>query len=168
MDIFLESVTQKEKFRSAANKLLNQCFLLKKLESTRTDYVFAVQHRAYFAQYFELLGYELQFNEQQGVIGLSNNFGTGRLGLKKGETILLLIFRLLYIEKRKELSQNSETVVLMEEVHEKYSILKVKSRPSIDKTILRDSIRIFRRYNLLQPLNSMKKERAKPLLLARR
>ena len=154
MEVFLESVTQKEKFRIAANKLLNQCFLLKKYEATKDEYIFVIQHRAYFSQYFDLLGYELQINEQLGVIALTNNFGTGRLGLKKGETILLLIFRLLFIEKKKELSQNSETVVLMEEVQEKYSLLKVKNRPSIDKTLLRDSIRLFKRYNLLQPLDS--------------
>ena len=31
-EILNESVAQKEKFRIAANKLLNQCFLLKKKE----------------------------------------------------------------------------------------------------------------------------------------
>ena len=37
--VFEESVAQKEKFRVAANKLLNQCFLLKKKEDTRKEYV---------------------------------------------------------------------------------------------------------------------------------
>lgn len=40
----------------------------------------------------------------QGVVALTSQQGTGRLRLKKIESILLLILRLLYIEKRKELS----------------------------------------------------------------
>jgi len=154
MEIFTESAIQKEKFRSAANHLLNKCFLLKKNEDTRNDYVFVLQHRQKFVEYFDLLGYSLLINENSGVISLTNEFGTGRLRLKKGESIILLIFRLLYIEKRKTLSLNQETVVLMEEVHDKYNLLKVKSKPSIDKSALRESIRIFKRYNLLKPLDS--------------
>ena len=39
-EILNESVAQKEKFRIAANKLLNHCFLLKKREDTKKDYFF--------------------------------------------------------------------------------------------------------------------------------
>lgn len=154
MEIFTESVTQKEKFRVAANKLLNQCFLLKKEPSTRNDYIFVLQHKQKFVEYFDLLGYKLLINETQGTIGLLNEFGTGRLRLKKGESILLLIFRLLYIEKRKELSQNNDVVVLMEEVHDKYNLLKITTKPTLDKTTIRESIRLFKRYNIVKPLDS--------------
>lgn len=154
MEIFTESVAQKEKFRLAANKLLNQCFLLKKVESTRNDYIFVLQHRQKFVEYFDLLGYQLLINENHGTIGLSNVYGSGRLRLKKAESILILILRLLYIEKKKELSQNVEVVILMEEVHDKYHLLKISSKPSIDKTTIRESMRVFRRYNLVQPLDS--------------
>ena len=34
-EILNESVAQKDKFRTAANKLLNHCFLLKKKEDTK-------------------------------------------------------------------------------------------------------------------------------------
>lgn len=48
MEIFAESAVQQEKFRSAANKLLNACFIVKKKEETRNDYVFILQHRQLF------------------------------------------------------------------------------------------------------------------------
>ena len=44
-EIEKESVAQKEKFRIAANKLLNQCFLLKKKEDTKKDYIFVKQNK---------------------------------------------------------------------------------------------------------------------------
>lgn len=35
----IESAAQKEKFRVAANKLLNQCFLLRKREDTKLSLI---------------------------------------------------------------------------------------------------------------------------------
>ena len=155
LEILEESVAQKEKFRVAANKLLNQCFLLKKREDTRKEYIFVRQNRELFVPYFDLLGYDLKINEDQGVIGIVNQFGTGRLSLGKYESIFLLILRLLYIEKRKELATFSEEVtVLMEEVREKYAMLKVKTRPMLDKGSERSMVSLFRRYNLIQNLDS--------------
>ncbi len=154
-EILEESVAQKEKFRVAANKLLNQCFLLKKREDTRKEYIFVRQNRELFVPYFDLLGYDLKINEDQGVIGIVNRFGTGRLSLGKYESIFLLILRLLYIEKRKELATFSEEVtILMEEVREKYAMLKVKTRPMLDKSLERSMVSLFRRYNLIQNLDS--------------
>ena len=154
-DIFTESNQQKEKFRTAANKLLNSCFLLKKKDDTRKDYFFVKENRDQFISYFDLLGYDILINEDQGVIGLSNRNQTGRLDLKKYESILLLILRLLYIEKRKEISAFSEEVtVLMEEVRDKYSLLKLKNKPNMDKGMEQRMVSLFRRYNLIQNLDS--------------
>lgn len=154
-EILNESVAQKEKFRIAANKLLNHCFILKKREDTKKDYIFVKQNLEMFVTYFELLGYDLKINEDQGVIGLVNQFGTGRVELSKYESILLLILRLLYIEKRKELATYSEEVtVLMEEIREKYAMLKIKAKPNLDKGMERNLVKVFRRYNIIQNLDS--------------
>lgn len=154
-EILNESAAQKEKFRIAANKLLNQCFLLKKKEDTKKEYMFVRQNMELFVPYFELLGYALRINEDQGVIALVNQFGTGRLALNKYESILLLILRLLYVEKRKELTTFSEEVtVLMEEIREKYAMLKIKVKPMLDKGMERHMVSFFRKYNLILNLDS--------------
>ena len=154
-EILNESVSQKEKFRIAANKLLNHSFLLKKKEDTKKDYMFVKQNLEIFVTYFDLLGYDVKVNEDQGVIGLVNQFGTGRLELTKYESILLLILRLLYIEKRKELATFSEEVtVIMEEIREKYAMLKIKAKPQLDKGMERNFVKIFRKYNLIQNLDA--------------
>lgn len=154
MEIFKESVTQKEKFRIAANKLLNNCFIVKKKEDTRKEYIFIVQNKELFIEYFELLGYKLEINEMQGVVALTNIVGTGRLRLRKNESIILLILRLLYIEKRRELSLNEDVVVLTDEIHQKYNMLKIEAKSNLDKTVFRDTIRLFKRYNIISNLDS--------------
>lgn len=151
----MESTAQKEKFRIAANKLLNQCFLLRKREDTKKEYIFVRQNRELFIPFFDLLGYDLRINEDQGVIGIVNQFGTGRLALGKYESVFLLILRILYVEKRKELGTFSEEVtVLMEEIREKYAMLRIKSKPMLDKGMERQMISLLRRYNLIQNLDS--------------
>lgn len=153
MKIFEDSLVQKEKFRIAANKLLNHCFILKKREDTRKEYIFILQNKSSFQEYFDLLGYELDINETQGVIALSNLYGTGRLRLKKIESILLLILRLLYVEKKKELSLSDDIVVTTDEVNEKYNMLKIQSKLTLDKTTLRESMRIFKKYNIISTID---------------
>lgn len=154
MEIFKESIVQKEKFRVAANKLLNNCFIMKKREDTRNDYIFISQNKDLFTEYFDLLGYKIEINDMQGVAALISMNGTGRLRLKKIESILLLIVRLLYIEKRKELSLNEDVLVLTDEIHQKYNMLKIDAKPNLDKTVLRDATRLFKRYNIVSNLDS--------------
>lgn len=153
MDIFNESIGQKERFKSAANKLLNNCFILKKKEESRSDYMFIIQNKDLFVEYFELLAYELIINESSGVITIINTAGIGRLNLKKIESIILLILRLLYIEKKSEISLNEDILILVDEIHDKYNMLKIESKANIDKTSLRQAIGIFRRYNLIKTLD---------------
>ncbi|MPN02195.1 hypothetical protein SDC9_149409 [bioreactor metagenome] len=100
------------------------------------------------------MGYELLLQETAGVIAINNQFGSGRLRLKKIETILLLILRLIYGEKRKELSMTREVLTTTEEIQKKYEMLQITSKPNLDKTTLRDTVRLFRRYNLLQNITT--------------
>ena len=155
LKIWNESAVQKERFRVAANKLLNHCFLLWKREDTKKEYLFVKQNLDLFKPYFDLLGYDIKVNEEHGVIGLTNRFGMGRVELGKYESILLLILRLLYMEKRKELATYSdEVIVLMEEIREKYAMLKLRVKPVLEKGTERNMLKIFRRYHLIQNLDT--------------
>lgn len=147
----LENVP-KDKFRATANKLLNECFIIKKNKDTISDYNFILNYRDYFISLFDVLGYELVIQEDQGVIGINNPAGTGRIHLKKIESMLLLILRLLYIEERKKISQTGDVVVIVDQVYDKYNMLKMQNK--LDKTTLRNSMGLFRRYHLIQNLDA--------------
>lgn len=142
----------KDKFKSAANKLLGECFLLKKHKDTSSDYNYILNNKDAFIEYFDILGYELIIDEQNGVIGLNNPSGTGRIHLKKIESILLLILRLLYIEKRKQLSQIDDVIIIADEIYDKYSMLKMNAK--LDKTAMRNTLGMFQRYHLIGKLDA--------------
>lgn len=142
----------KDKFKSAANKLLGECFLLKKHKDTASDYNYILNNKDAFIEYFDILGYELIIDEQNGVIGLNNPSGTGRIHLKKIESILLLILRLLYVEKRKQLSQIDDVIIIADEIYDKYSMLKMNAK--LDKTAMRNTLGMFQRYHLIGKLDA--------------
>lgn len=147
----LENVP-KDKFKATANKLLNECFIIRKNKDTVSEYNFILNYRDYFISLFEVLGYELVIQEEYGVIGINNPAGTGRIHLKKIESMLLLILRLLYIEERKKISQTGDVIVIVDQVYDKYNMLKMQNK--LDKTTLRNSMGLFRRYHLIQNLDS--------------
>ena len=142
----------KDKFRNAANKLLNECFILKKNKDTASEYHYIINNIDAFSDFFEFIGYELIVREEYGVILLNNPAGTGRIRLKKIESILLLIIRVLYIEKRKQLSQTEDVIIVADEIYDKYNMLKMTNR--LDKTSMRNSLGLFKRYHLISNLDA--------------
>lgn len=142
----------KDKFKATANKLLNECFILKKHKDTTSDYALILNNRAAFADFFDWLGYELLIDEANGVITINNPTGTGRIRLKKIESILLLILRVLYVEKRKQLSQTDDVVIVADEIYDKYNMLKINNK--LDKITMRNALGMFQRYRLISKLSA--------------
>ena len=137
-----------------ANYLLNNCFLIGNVDSTREKYYYVINHEESFRQLFQQIGYTLVVHRNLRVVQLINNHGTGRLALKKYESIMLLIFRLLYVEKRESLSTSEDKVVVtVEEIKNEYEKLNLPRK--FDKVLLEDSLRNIKRYNLVQPLDKL-------------
>ena len=137
-----------------ANYLLNNCFLIGNLDSTREKYYYVINHEESFRQLFQPIGYTLVIHRNLRVVQLINNHGTGRLALKKYESIMLLIFRLLYVEKRESLSTSEDKVVVtVEEIKNEYEKLNLPRK--FDKVLLEDSLRNIKRYNLVQSLDKL-------------
>lgn len=155
LEIIGNSKSQKEKFSKAANNLLNHCFILKKKEDTRQDYIFIKDNKEQFSLVFDLLGYDLRIDEDLGLISISNRNGTGRLQFTKFESIMFLIVKLLYLEKRNDLSTNGDNVIVtVQDIRDKYNVLKVKNKQKLDKNSEKQIIALFKRYNLIRNLTS--------------
>ena len=111
MDL-LEGLLQrdKEEFKRICNRLLSVCFLCKGNAVNRTDYYFVLKYKEKFAEYLGVLGYRLDVNEEYGVIQLTNPQNYNRLNLKLFESIILLVLRILFDEKKRELSVSDEVI----------------------------------------------------------
>lgn len=155
LEIIGNSKSQKEKFSKAANNLLNHCFILKKKEDTRLDYIFIKDNREQFSLVFDLLGYDIRIDEDIGLISIANRNGTGRLQFTKFESIMFLILKLLYLEKRNDISTSGDSVtVTVQKIRDKYNVLKIKSKQKLDKKSEHQVFALFKRYNLIRNLTS--------------
>lgn len=142
----------KDEFTRICNRLLSQCFICKKNETTRGDYYFILKHKEKFTEFLSVLGYRLEINEEYGVIQLVNSQNYNRYHMKLFESIILLIIRILYDEKKRELSVSDDVLINMGDIHEKFMSLKIRDK-MIDKTTLRNAISTMRRFQLVEPLD---------------
>ncbi|MGF0031509.1 DUF4194 domain-containing protein [Bariatricus sp. SGI.154] len=150
----LEGMLQKDKdeFKRICNRLLANCFLCKGNVTNKSDYYFVLKYRERFREYLEVLGYRLEINEEYGVIQLTNAQNYNRLNLKLFESIILLILRILFDEKKRELSVSDEVIVNLGDIQDKFLSLQIRDK-MIDKTTMRNTLHLFRRFQLVELLD---------------
>lgn len=162
----LEGMLQKDQdeFRRISNKLINVCFVCKQNQAARSDYYFILKYREKFEELLEILGYRLEINEEYGVVQLTNALNMNRQNLKLYESIILLILRILFDEKKRELSISDEVIVNLGDIQDKYLSLKIRDK-MIDKTTMGNSLRLLRRYQLIELLDGdLKNEESRVLI----
>ena len=142
------TVTQQNQFKDAANKLLASTFLSRDKKDNKESYYFLMSYKELFDEFFAILGYEIELDVQTGSVMLTGATASNTLKLKRDETLVLLILRLLYHEKMKETTLNDNIVIDISDIHNKYDLLEIKKK--LNKTDLISALRLFRRYNLIE------------------
>lgn len=152
MDLF-EGMIQKDQdeFRKIMNRLMSTGFILRRKEQTKSDYYFILRHRSVFERYLDVLSYQIDINEEYGVIQLLNRENYNHLQLTMHESIILLILRILFDEKKRELSL-TDVVVNMGDIQEKYLSMQIRIE-QIGKTVMGNALKKFRRYSLVELLD---------------
>lgn len=146
-----------------ANYLLNYCFIIGTEESMSDKYYYVINHEAEFQEIFAPIGYTLIVNRSLRVIQVINNYGTGRISLKKYESIILLIIRLLYIEKREKLSTSTEKVIVsVAEIKNEFEKLNLPRK--FDQALLSDAMSTLRRYNIAVNIGKLDSSDSKVLV----
>ena len=142
----------KDEFKRICNKLLSVCFLCKGNITNKSDYYFVLKYKERFAEYLSVLGFRLEVNEEYGVIQLTNPQNYNRQNLKLFESIILLVLRILFDEKKRELSVSDEVIVNLGDIQDKFLSLKIRDK-MIDRTTMRNTLNLFRRFQLIETLD---------------
>lgn len=135
------------------NKLLSVTFLTKKNDDNRKDYYFIERNEELFSSYLAMSGWKLLADKVFGVYQVVNEAGYNRLRLRLEESVIVLIVRLCYEEKRKEVNLTENISIKVGEIQEKYAALKIKNKP-IDKRTLTETVGLLKRFNILDNLDS--------------
>ena len=128
-----------------ANYLLNHCFLLGSVEDQRAKYLYVQDHLDEVRAVFAPLGYSvLLYPAPLQAAALVNGHEGSQARLLKYESILLLVLRLLYLQKRESLAVNAdEVLVTVEEVQTELQKMNLPRRLDL------------RRYNLARPVGRL-------------
>jgi len=140
--------TEKEKFSRICNKILDKNFIIRQKESDKEDYFFVVGHLTLFQNYFMLMDYMVTHYEADQIVALSTEANRNRTRLRRNDTIMLLVLRLLYQKKSKEATQLNQILVSVKDIQEELdrtSLFKGK----IPKTELQTTMRMLKSYSLI-------------------
>lgn len=138
-----------------ANYLLNHCYIMGEVEETREYYFYATNHLEEIKKLFIQLGYTLAFHPAPlKVIMLVNEYEGTQAKLSKYESIVLLICRLLYLQKREKLRTDANRVIAtVEEIQTEYQKMNLPRK--LDRAALESVMRTLKNYNLARQLDRL-------------
>lgn len=142
------SPKEREDFARVINKLLAQNFIVRDIEEDKKDYYFIYQHEKEVKAFLNLAGWELNHFSHHRIYQASSRLEGNKLRLNLVESLLLLLFRTIYEEKRREISLAENPLVTVFEIQERFRELGVKNRP-LDRKSLRECLILFSRYRLI-------------------
>lgn len=137
---------EREQFRIAMNLLFTEGFLVRSIEAHERPYRFVLANLALCESYLGFAGWGLRRDESLGVIAFEGP-AAARLRLRKVESIIALIARLLYEERAGEIELHGERTVRRHEIQDRYRALtKSTLRKTPFLAILRrlQSLRLIR------------------------
>lgn len=150
MNDFLDGMTEgdREKFRTSVTILLTESFLIRSFDKHEKLYRFTVQNWRRVEDYFTLAGWGLKKDETSGVIAVDGP-PAARVNLNLEETLALLIFRLMYEEKSREITLHGERTVVQQDFVARY---RAMTERGLTKTSLLSILRRFQALRLVRTL----------------
>jgi len=111
-----------EKFKAALHILTSKTFIIRGIDKERELYDFTVRNIALFEAWFSCMDASLVRDESLGVIAFRGP-GNTRLYFAKDEICAVLVLRLLYEDKKLEVSLTKFPVVTVRDFQDKYNAM---------------------------------------------
>ena len=148
-------MAERNLLEETANYLLNHCFVLGGVEDQRAKYLYLQDHLEQVRAVFAPLGYTVTlYPAPLQAAALVNEHEGNQARLLKYESILLLVLRLLYLQKRESLAADAaQVLVTVEEVQAELQKMNLPRR--LDQPTLERLLRTLRRYNLARPIGRL-------------
>jgi len=140
---------KKNNFSRLCNKLLNENYIYGNKAEDRSDYYEILEMESLIRNYFSLIDYNLFCVDTYKIFYIQTTADRNRVRLKKLDTIIILVLRLLYHKGSLDINTSSDisTTIgkLLTEIY-KTGIYKT----SIGTTELKNSLSLLKRYKMIQ------------------
>ena len=149
--------TEVASFQKICRKLLKMTFIVReKNDEHRKDFNFIKKNLSVFSEYFRIIGYDVMCDPESGVAQLVNLASAGEDGsiqsnrkrLKLSESIVLAALWLKYEESMINGSLTRAIIISKSDLD--YQLEKVGAKNKIDKTTMKEILKLFESYKLIE------------------
>jgi hypothetical protein len=137
---------EREQFRTAVNLLLSEGFLVRSIDRHERSYRFVVGHLELVESYLEWSSRTIRHDSSLGVVACVGP-ASSRVRLRKEESVVALVLRLLYEEKAGEIALHGERTVRRYEIQDRYQSL---THSAVKKTPFLAMLRRFQSFRLIR------------------
>jgi hypothetical protein len=132
-------------FKSAVRTLIAKTFIIRGIKKEEALYNFVIRNIALFDAFFLCMDAAVLRDEGLGVISFRGQ-GDTRLRLNSEETCAMLVARIMYEEKRAELTLTTFPTITIEDFVQRYNAL---TGSKLNKTHLSDMLRRLETHKLI-------------------
>ena len=141
--------TNKKCFSRVMNKLLNDTFLIKGNEKDKNDYYFVLNYLDMINSYFGYMEIECIVDNMLGVIHIKSLEDRNKISLKKFDTVLILILRLMYFKKSKEASIGENIFTNLNDIDYEIKTTNIFDNEKKNDKVYEESLRKLKKYKLI-------------------
>src|SRR5690554_2097035 len=146
--------SEKQNFSRIINKFLQVNLITMKKIRDANDYRFILAYREAFSSFFALMDFSLNIERHDQVVYIKNESVFNHLKLKKEESILLLVIRVLYHNKKDFITLDENVEVYLSEIHEELARIGYLDNKRITKDRLKPSLALLRQYNIIDYIDN--------------
>ncbi len=130
------------------NKLLQVNFITCQKATDKNDYLFILENKEVISALLALLDFSLEIKRESETLFIVNTSGYNRLRLKKNDTVVLLILRILFQRALETATISQDIEIELKQVHDELARIGFLDK-RISKKELRPVLQTFKSYNLI-------------------
>lgn len=140
---------EKTNFSRIVNKLFQVNFITRKKIADMNDYRFILAYKDVFEPFFQLTDFSLNIKREDEVVFIKNESIFNHMRLRKAESILVLVIRIIYQRKKDYVTLDENVEVFLHEIHAELSRIGFLDNKRITKNELKPALTLLRSYNII-------------------
>lgn len=140
--------TKKNTFARLCNKLLNENFIYASRQDDYNDYYSVLGMRNLIENFFSMIDYDLVHIDTYKIFYIQTNADRNRLKLKKLETVIVLVLRLLYHKGSLDVNSSSDISTTLGKMITEINQTSI-FKNQVTKTEYKNALTLLRRYKLI-------------------
>ncbi|NLL68636.1 MAG: DUF4194 domain-containing protein [Acholeplasmataceae bacterium] len=145
---------EKTEFSRIVNKMLQVNFITKRRSPDANDYRMILAFKEVFEAFFALIDFELIIKREDEVVFIKNEAVYNHLRLRKADSVLLLVTRILYQRKMDYITLDEDVQIFLYEIHDELTRIGYLDNKRITKNDLKPALQMMRGYNIIDYIDS--------------